>query len=79
MGVLLGTERHVAAIMNAAWMVRHYARGAGLRETNPAFKLRADAIYKLGMICREAFNEAEDFEPLLSAIIDALSKQPPSF
>ncbi len=79
MGVLLGTERHVAAIMNAAWMVRHHARGIAFSPTSRQAALRAEAIQALGLVCRVAFAECEDFEPLLTAIIDALSPRPPEF
>lgn len=53
-----------SAIYNDCWMVRHYRRKDILRR---------QAIQKLGLTLREAFRDAEDFEPLLSALIDGLS------
>lgn len=63
------TPARVAAILNAAWMVRHYARGGRtfIHRTE-----RTAAIHQLGLTCREAFNRSEDFEPLLAAICDGL-------
>lgn len=69
----------VAAILNAAWMVRHYARGGRLRNS-PMAQKRADAIRQLGLQVREAFNSSEDFEALLGAVVDGLrprDDQPP--
>jgi hypothetical protein len=55
----------VAAILNDWWMVRHY----GLAR-NPAMRLqRAQAILKLGLTVRHAFNSSDDFEVLLAAVI----------
>lgn len=62
-------DRHVAGILNAAWLVRHYARG-GRSRIHAAE--RARAIHALGIACREAFNATEDFYPLLAAIVDGL-------
>lgn len=63
------TESHVSAILNAAWMVRHYARGG--RST--ILKLERDgAILALGLIVRDAFSSSDDFEPLLGAVVDGL-------
>jgi hypothetical protein len=59
------TPARVAAILNAAWMVRHYCRPIQRAS-------RADAIRDLGLVAREAFNASEDFEPLLTAICDGL-------
>lgn len=71
------TEAHVAAILNAAWMVRHYARG-GRSQIQRAE--RAEAIKQLGVVVREAFIAAEDFEPLLAAVVDGLRpKDEPPF
>jgi hypothetical protein len=62
------TAAHVAAILNSAWMVRHYAL-----QRNHAQRLkRAQAIRKLGLEVREAFNSSDDFEPLLAAVVDGL-------
>jgi len=56
---------HVAAILNAAYLVRMYCRPIQRRQ-------RAGAIRHLGLECRRAFNETEDFEPVLQAILDGL-------
>lgn len=61
----------VAAILNAAWMVRHYARGARQSQSKIA-ELRAQAIRELGLIVRDALNQSEDFEVLLAAVVDGL-------
>ena len=61
--------QHVAAILNAAWMVRHYARG---RRSGLHREQRAEAIRVLGLICRKAFNECPDFEAVLAAIVEGL-------
>lgn len=61
----------IAAILNAAWMVRHYARGARQRQSVIASR-RAEAIRELGLIVRSAFIESEDFEALLGAVVDGL-------
>ena len=52
---------HVAAICNAAWWVRWYARPHQRAR-------RAAAIRTLGRAARAAFNATEDFGPLLYAI-----------
>jgi hypothetical protein len=68
----------VAAILNAAWMVRHYARGARIRCGHTA--MRSDAIRQLGIIVREAFSQSDDFEALLAAVVDGLRpKEEPPF
>lgn len=64
------TASHVAAILNAAWMVRHYARGGRL--TFLLRKERDTAIAHLGRTVRTAFTSSEDFEPLLAAVVDGL-------
>lgn len=63
------TAVHVAAILNAAWMVRHYARG-GRVSTQRAQRERA--IMTLGLTVRAAFSSSDDFETLLSAVVDGL-------
>lgn len=69
-----------AAILNAAWMVRHYARGGRMSESAPFRAKRAEAIRQLGIIVRDAFNQSEDFEPLLAAVYNGLSpKDDPPF
>lgn len=62
-------EARVAQILNAAWMVRHYARGG---RTLIQRTQRQQAIRELGIVVREAFAAGEDFEPLLAAICDGL-------
>lgn len=61
----------VAAILNAAWMVRHYARGSR-RSSGWLVEQRTAAIRQLGHVCRDAFNRTEDFEPLFRAIVEGL-------
>lgn len=70
------TERLVAGIYNAAWMVRHYARGG---RSSIQQEQRADAIHKLGLAVRDAFAESEDFEALLTAVVDGLSQKEQRF
>ena len=62
------TTGQVAAILNAAWMVRHYA----LQRTRHDRLRRAQAIQKLGLVVREAFYTSDDFEALLGAVVDGL-------
>lgn len=64
------STQRIAAILNACWWVRHYARGG--RMAGRPRELRAEAIQALGLICREAFSTSDDFEPLLRAIVDGL-------
>ena len=63
------TSQLVATILNEAWLVRHYARGgrSGLNRLQ-----RTQAILKLGLTVREAFDRSNDFEPLLAALVDGL-------
>jgi hypothetical protein len=70
MGPLDAGALHVAAILNAAYMVRYYARGG---RTSIQRTERAAAIQAMGLTVRAAFNESENFEPLLTAIIDGLT------
>ena len=63
------TAAYVAEILNAAWMVRHYARGGRLSIQRLH---RAQAILKLGLVVREAFSKTDDFEQLLTAVVDGL-------
>jgi len=53
------------AIRNACFMVRHYPRPAQRAR-------RAQAILRLGLTVRAAFNSTDDFEPLLAALLDGL-------
>jgi len=59
------TAARIAAILNAAYLVRLYCRPIQRRQ-------RAGAIAELGRAVREAFNSSEDFEPLLRAVVDGL-------
>ncbi len=59
------TAALVAAILNAGYMVRFYARPVQREQ-------RREAILALGLAVREAFNASEDFETLLAAVADAL-------
>jgi len=60
-----------AAILNAAWMVRHYHRNRARRQ---------QAILRLGLTVREAFNASDDYEALLSALVNGLNpKDEPPF
>jgi hypothetical protein len=63
------TEGYVAEILNGGWMVRHYARGARLRFQQAQ---RSEAIRQLGLTVRQAFACSDDFEPLLTAVVDGL-------
>jgi len=65
----------VAKIYNAAWMVRHYARGGRQSRESAQAALRREAIHDLGIVCRDAFNKTDDFEPLLIAIFDGLQQK----
>lgn len=64
------TGELVAAILNDFWMVRHYNRGG---QSSILKKERERAIRKLGLTVRAAFNESEDFEALLTAVLDGAS------
>ncbi len=79
MDALNATAQHVAEINNAAWWVRHYRRGGRMQRTSSQAMLRRQAIQRLGLAVREAFNASEDFEPLLVAVFASLSRddEPP--
>lgn len=66
------TAQLVAAILNAAWLVRHYARGARVH-SGPMRARRDGAVKDLGLAVRHAFNSSEDFEALLAALADGLN------
>lgn len=66
------TSTLVAAILNAAWMVRHYARGGRVSREHAHYELRQEAIKHLGIIVRDAFNQSTDYEALLTAVCDGL-------
>jgi hypothetical protein len=59
----------VASILNAAWMVRHYARGG---RSSIERARRTQAIQFLGVTVRDAFNQSDDYESLLAAVVDGL-------
>lgn len=63
------TARLVSAILNDAWMVRHYARGGRIAIQR---EQRSNAIHHLGVTVRDAFNQSDDFEALLAAVVDGL-------
>lgn len=71
-----GTAGRVATILNAAYMARHYRRGArsAIHRTQ-----RAQAVRALGLAVRAAFNSSDDFESLLAAVVDGLrpNDEPP--
>jgi hypothetical protein len=63
---------HVAEIYSAGWWVRRYRRGGRQRTSRQAAQ-RAQAIQRLGLAVREAFNASDDFERLLIAVFDSLN------
>lgn len=65
------TSAHVAAILNAWWMVRYYEPG----RTPTQRRQLAQAILRLGLTVREAFNNSDDFKALLSAVADGATRQ----
>lgn len=58
-------QAHAARIRNAAYLVRHYRRPVQQKQ-------RALAIQELGRACRDAFNHCDDFELVLTAIVEGL-------
>ena len=62
-------DQHIAGILNASFLVRHYA----LQRNNAQRLMRNQAIRRLGLEIRQAFSQTEDFEPLLAAIVDGLN------
>ncbi len=64
------TAEHVAAIYNAAWSVRDLNRPH-------QHERKAQAVARLGLIVRAAFNASDDFEPLLSALAHSLGEDGP--
>ncbi len=56
----------LAEIYSAAWWTRHYSRPTQRDK-------KAQAVIRLGLAVRAAFNASEDFEPLLFAVCDALA------
>ena len=61
------TGELVAQILNEWYLVRHYERGG---RSSIGQLRRAQAIRKLGLTVRFAFNSSDDFEALLAAILD---------
>lgn len=59
-----------ASIYNRAWFVRHYHRGS---LTSIGRTERAEAIRELGLTCRHAFNVSDDFEAILTAVVNGLA------
>ncbi len=56
----------IAELYNGAWWLRHYNR--------PGKKVeRKVSIRALGLAARQAFNQTEEFEPLLRALADGLA------
>lgn len=66
----------VAEILNACYLVRHYARGG---QSTIQRSKREEAIAQLGLACRKAFATTNDFEPILTAIVDGLTPEKPRF
>ncbi len=56
----------VAAIRNDSWRVRYYRRNSLYRQ---------QAILKLGLTVKEAFNSSNDYEAILTALLDGLAPQ----
>ena len=71
-----GPEARLAAILNAAWMVRHYARGG--RSSTQRLR-RTQAIQLLGGTLLAALSASQDYEPILTALIDGLRPHDPPF
>jgi hypothetical protein len=64
-------------IRNAGYFVRYYWRGG---RTSIGRTLRKQAILRMGLAVREAFNKSDDFEALLAAVADSLrSRDDPPF
>lgn len=67
--------RLVGEILNAGYMVRHYSRGARMRETSPLAAQRRAAIAQFCGVARDALattSTGGDCEVILKAIVDAL-------
>lgn len=65
----MDAQDDVTQILNACWWVRRYERGT---RVHSIALYRRQAILKLGLTCREIFNHTEDFEPVLTALVDGL-------
>ncbi len=59
------TAALVAELYNAAYLVRQYQRGRSSVQ-------RAQAVQRMGLAVRHAFNSSDDFAPLLRAVADGL-------
>jgi hypothetical protein len=68
----LPTGLYRSSIYNACRMVREYPRGA---RTSIGRLQRDQAILKLGLVVREAFSKSDDFEALLTALVDGLHRK----
>ena len=62
------TGELVAQILNDWYIVRHYKRGG--RAGGVGRERRQQAVQKLGLTIREAFNRSNDFEALIAAVLD---------
>ena len=59
----------VAELLNLAYLVRMYRRGA---RTSIGRLERQQAIQMLGLTLRRALDVSTDFEPILKAVVDGL-------
>lgn len=57
----------IAAILNEWYSVRYYYRGA---RSSIGRLHRAQAIQRLGLAIRNAFNKSDDFESLIAAVVE---------
>lgn len=74
------TGAHVSAIYNAGYIVRENVRGGRWSSGSRLAERRREAIVRLGLVVRDAFNASDDFEALLTALVDALrQKDDPPF
>lgn len=67
-------ERLAAEIRNLAWFVRYYRRGRTSAIFAPE---RRAAILALGRAVAMAFRTCDEYEVLLTAILDGLAPQDP--
>ena len=63
----------VADLYNRGYIVRANARGGRWSQESAMAERRREAIRQLGLRVRHAFNVSEDFEPLLTALVDSLA------
>lgn len=82
MDSLSRTAKHEAAILNAAYMVRHYYRGAQMR-SGYMKDARTKAIQKMGEAILAALIEYQalgmEYEPILTTIVRGLGPDEPIF